>query len=286
MVEGEVDEGDKPARSTILDRLSDAIRQQNWFAVVLEFLIVTAGVLMGIQVSNWNQERKDQREITRLLERIEPDVRIGITTSPHLVAYFESRMALAEKAERLWMTGEDDAELVEAAYLTGSYALAPDFDRDAYELRMGSDTVSRVKDDDLREAVANLIELRARPTLTVNYIESDFRKIVRRIYPIETSTHISQACNVWTRRDDLDQSTASLRAISTDDCVLELDPELAARLAEQLRADPTALGYLREHRNRLETTIRFMSLLADANRDVLEAMDKPVDQMPLADPTS
>jgi hypothetical protein len=34
----------------ILARLSKAIREQNWFAVVLEFVIVIAGVVTGFQI--------------------------------------------------------------------------------------------------------------------------------------------------------------------------------------------------------------------------------------------
>jgi len=35
----------------ILSRISRAVREQNWFAVVLEFVIVIAGVVIGFQVT-------------------------------------------------------------------------------------------------------------------------------------------------------------------------------------------------------------------------------------------
>ena len=41
----------------ILARLSSAIREQNRCAVVLEFVIVIAGVVIGFQVTAWNAER-------------------------------------------------------------------------------------------------------------------------------------------------------------------------------------------------------------------------------------
>jgi hypothetical protein len=44
---------------TILRRLANAVREQNWFAVVLELLIVVAGVVIGFQVTAWGQERYD-----------------------------------------------------------------------------------------------------------------------------------------------------------------------------------------------------------------------------------
>lgn len=42
---------------TLLGRLSQAVREQNWFAVALEVLIVIVGVVVGFQISAWGQER-------------------------------------------------------------------------------------------------------------------------------------------------------------------------------------------------------------------------------------
>ena len=44
----------------ILQNISKAIREQNWFAVFLEFVIVIAGVVIGFQVTAWNAERAER----------------------------------------------------------------------------------------------------------------------------------------------------------------------------------------------------------------------------------
>ncbi|MEZ5894978.1 MAG: hypothetical protein R3C51_01135 [Parvularculaceae bacterium] len=41
----------------ILRRVIDHVKAQAWTAVFLDFVIVVAGVFIGIQVSNWNDER-------------------------------------------------------------------------------------------------------------------------------------------------------------------------------------------------------------------------------------
>jgi len=41
----------------ILQNLSKAVREQNWFAVFLEFVIVIAGVVIGFQITARNAER-------------------------------------------------------------------------------------------------------------------------------------------------------------------------------------------------------------------------------------
>ncbi len=42
----------------ILRRLATSIRKQDWFAVVIETLIVVLGVFLGLQVNNWNEARQ------------------------------------------------------------------------------------------------------------------------------------------------------------------------------------------------------------------------------------
>lgn len=54
----------------ILQRISQNIKSQNWFAVAVEFIIVVVGVFMGLQVQDWNDARKDRIEERGLLSRL------------------------------------------------------------------------------------------------------------------------------------------------------------------------------------------------------------------------
>ena len=40
----------------ILRRLSRHVGEQNWFAVLLDFIIVVLGVYMGVLLGNWNSQ--------------------------------------------------------------------------------------------------------------------------------------------------------------------------------------------------------------------------------------
>jgi hypothetical protein len=57
----------------ILTNLSRAIRDQNYYAVVLEFVIVLAGVVIGFQVSAWAETRAEREREALLLARLEAD---------------------------------------------------------------------------------------------------------------------------------------------------------------------------------------------------------------------
>lgn len=58
----------------LLRRITKHVRDQNWFAVGLDFFIVVAGVLLAIQVSNWNERGANQREYQQALKRLEAEI--------------------------------------------------------------------------------------------------------------------------------------------------------------------------------------------------------------------
>ncbi len=59
---------------SILHRLTNALREQNWFAVVLELLIVIVGVVIGFQVTAWGQERSDAAKEQTHLRQLASDL--------------------------------------------------------------------------------------------------------------------------------------------------------------------------------------------------------------------
>ena len=52
----------------ILRRLAEAVREQNWFTVVLEVLIVVVGIFIGLQVDDWAERRATRQLYGTALE--------------------------------------------------------------------------------------------------------------------------------------------------------------------------------------------------------------------------
>ena len=46
----------------LLRSVTKHVNDQNWFAVVLDLVIVIFGVFIGIQVSNWNADRAGDKK--------------------------------------------------------------------------------------------------------------------------------------------------------------------------------------------------------------------------------
>lgn len=45
----------------LLRNITKHVKDQNWFAVFLDFFIVVAGILIAFQITNWNEARLDQK---------------------------------------------------------------------------------------------------------------------------------------------------------------------------------------------------------------------------------
>ena len=54
----------------ILRRFMTHVGEQNWFAVGLDITVVIAGIFLGMQVTEWNEDRKEGIEERRYLERL------------------------------------------------------------------------------------------------------------------------------------------------------------------------------------------------------------------------
>ena len=58
----------------ILLNISKAIREQNYYAVALEFVIVIVGVVIGFQINAWNEGRQADARASVLLARLGEEV--------------------------------------------------------------------------------------------------------------------------------------------------------------------------------------------------------------------
>ena len=59
----------------LLRRITKHVKDQNWFAVGIDFVIVVVGVFIGLQVANWNDDRAGNS--TFPTDRIEDQVQLS-----------------------------------------------------------------------------------------------------------------------------------------------------------------------------------------------------------------
>ena len=57
----------------ILRRLSQSLKEQNWTAIWIEFILLVVGVFLGIQVANWNAAQQDKKREAEFIARLDRD---------------------------------------------------------------------------------------------------------------------------------------------------------------------------------------------------------------------
>lgn len=96
----------------LLRSITKHVKDQNWFAVCLDFFIVVVGVFIGIQVANWNETRQQQSLTQHYLQRITDDLEANLLDAEQRVTYFSQTrghglaalIALEEAGEPLGKT--------------------------------------------------------------------------------------------------------------------------------------------------------------------------------------
>lgn len=78
----------------ILRRIGERLRRQDWVAVGIELALVVAGVFLGIQVANWNDDRKERGAERAYLARIAGDATADAAALEEIIRVSETRMAL------------------------------------------------------------------------------------------------------------------------------------------------------------------------------------------------
>lgn len=81
-------------------RLVDRLRRQEWTAVLIEFVLVVSGVVIGLQVSNWNDTRKERALESVYQQRIAGDIGSDIAEMDEIIRVSTLRMSVLDRL--LW----------------------------------------------------------------------------------------------------------------------------------------------------------------------------------------
>lgn len=212
----------------LLRRVIEHVRDQNWAAVGIDFVIVVVGVFFGIQVSNWNEDRKSLQQERELLERLKVEINQNIVSSQEKRRFFDTVYTSAERVHAFFganasCTAECWQRVVDAFYASQWRDLRP--------TRHAFDEMERLglpRDTGLKIALANYYGLYA-SMVSVTADLPEYRKVVRSMIPPQTQLHLWRQCH----------RIEGPKEWLAPDCPAALDEGKSRRLLEQLRAHPT-----------------------------------------------
>lgn len=146
---------------TILGRIAQALREQNWTAVAVELAIVVLGVVIGFQVTSWGQERdlRDREAVQR--EALREDF---LANREQLSRVIQSlNVAVAGQRELLRVVHghsprPDPDSLDGLVFSTVTFArFVPVMG--AYDAMLSAGDLRLIRDPDLRSNLAHFAEL-------------------------------------------------------------------------------------------------------------------------------
>ena len=88
----------------ILRRLSQSLKDQNWIAICVEFVLLVCGVFLGIEAQQWSSERAERRLEHVYLKRVQSDIDASIETNElnvaRLTAYSDEESFIVDSLRR------------------------------------------------------------------------------------------------------------------------------------------------------------------------------------------
>lgn len=94
----------------ILRRITKHVRDQNWFAVALDFCIVVVGILLAFQITNWSEARGEREDARIALERLEQDFQQILSRTDRSIAAHSGYVTAAGRIIRGIRDGEFSEE--------------------------------------------------------------------------------------------------------------------------------------------------------------------------------
>ncbi|MDT8449189.1 MAG: DUF6090 family protein [Wenzhouxiangellaceae bacterium] len=183
----------------ILRRVATAIRSQDWFTVVIEFVIVVAGVLFALQVGNWNEVRADRERAQAYRERMVSDLKNDIVELEKRKLFWsaaagEGRIALAYAEQG--RVPEDVAWGVLRALLHASQVWRFIFNQATYLEMQSAGDLRLIGDTQLRSNLAYYyVTVAERRGDGMYQSLPRYRETVRSLVPSLISQYYWQACH-------------------------------------------------------------------------------------------
>jgi hypothetical protein len=251
----------------ILRSVMHHIREQNWAAVGIDFVIVVVGVFIGIQVSNWNEERGTRQRGAEFTERLRDDLRgerwlYEFMIEYHRDVYEASVLAVDALTGKAPLSNHD---LLVNAYRATQYREGARR-RSTYDELVSTGSFGLISDRELLALAARVYRIASIDNLVREGQNSPYRRAFRMSIDNDVQRELSHRCgDRYIQPDDFQ----GIGTVLGYPCHLELPQHAIDAAADTLRADASLIGYLRLRVADLAT--RQGDLTAN-NRDVFDGL--------------
>lgn len=254
----------------LLRRISQHVKDQNWFAVILDFIIVVAGVFLGIQIGNWNSDRAMHRQASVLEQQLEIEMAVEALNYRFVLIYYQDvqtngEILLGDVVGNQVLADEDYViKAFRATQYTGAVS-----SRYAFDQIVAASVASHIKNQDLWLAADFVYNVSWTEVAAEESMSSNFRRLFRETVPLDVQRDARLRCG---DPNLLSLSLADSAVFYQPDyvvldypCTLSVTAERIALAAKVLREADGLAPALRFRIAELDNT---NALIADINKQM------------------
>ncbi|GAB5412580.1 MAG: hypothetical protein Cons2KO_01830 [Congregibacter sp.] len=217
----------------ILRSVTKHVKDQNWFAVAIDFFIVVFGVYVGLQVQEWSDQRALDASEAQFLSEVREEITYNAALNASLVESMEVLVASGKRAVRFLESDracDDDCWRILVDLFTASQVFTPAMNAVVYDemQRLGFPRATEVK-----AAINDFYVLNATAYLGIDN-NPKYRSSFRELLTIEAHEQLWSHCH----------SVKGPVELLIVDCPQSLPTEKIKTILDRIRARPEVLDQL------------------------------------------
>jgi len=245
----------------MLRRLIANARRQDWFAVTVELCVVVLGIFIGMQVTNWNEDRKLARQAHEYRDSLATDLATDEDTMRAHADYFRvieqyGKVALGYLDQPVPVTDPQQAAQLVTALMIASSLWEYRQARPTYEDLKSTGNLPLLGSTALRVRLANYYI--AVDSAAVQWdVVTGYRARIRSIIPAEAQRRVMDTCERVAPGERIDLTM-------DPDCRPDLAPWNTVAVLQEIVQSPGIRGDLTLSMSQLRLKIQLFTLQADA----------------------
>lgn len=218
----------------ILRRFTKHVTDQNWFAVGLDVIVVITGIFLGMQVTEWNETRKENTLQQIYKNRLVRDIENDMSNAQARLHYFTIVKSYGEKALAyldLPQTDRKPTPDILIAFMLASSRWENFYSQVTYDELKNTGRIHLIGDVDARDLVANYYAV---SNIRLKEITSStlYFKQIRSIIQPEMQEEILHECE---EVGEIIQSSLTI----DESCSVDLDIEVVTEHMHQIESHPS-----------------------------------------------
>ena len=170
----------------LLRRMTQHVKEQNWFAVALDFFIVVAGILIAFQITNWNEARQDQALSRQILDRLDDEFaeilgEVDVALSSHQ-RNMDGLIVIIEAIDQNTLP-EEKVEAFKAGLLYSYTHRSSTYRSATYTEIIANGRIGLIEEENLREALLafeRTVDEAVDAFLHIRMVQSEFTEAITR----------------------------------------------------------------------------------------------------------